>query len=43
MLVHISENDNTYEKAYQVNRESIDKNIPIYIAYKDKVSEFVEV
>lgn len=43
MLVHISENDNTYEKAYEVNRESIDSNIPIYIAYKDKVSELIEV
>ena len=43
MLVHISENDNTYEKAYEVNREAIDKNIPIYIAYKDKISETIEV
>ena len=43
MLVHISENDNTYEKAYEVNRESIDSNIPIYIAYKDKISELIEV
>ncbi len=43
MLVHISENDNTYEKAYQVNRDSIDKNIPIYIAYKDKVSEIINI
>lgn len=43
MLVHISENDNTYEKAYEVNRESIDSNIPIYIAFKDKISELIEV
>lgn len=43
MLVHISENDNTYEKAYEVNREAIDPNIPIYIAYKDKISETIEV
>ena len=43
MLVHISENDNTYEKASEVNRESIDSNIPIYIAYKDKISELIEV
>lgn len=43
MLVHISENDNTYEKAYEVNRESIDPNIPIYVAYKDKISETIEI
>ena len=43
MLVHISENDNTYEKAYEANRERIDPNIPIYIAYKDKISEVIEV
>ena len=43
MLVHISENDNTYEKAYEANRKAIDSNIPIYVAYKDKLSETIEV
>lgn len=41
-LIHISAHDNTYDKAYQVNRESIDKNIPIYLTYEDKISEVTE-
>ena len=42
-LIHISDHDNTYEKAYQVNRDSIDKNIKIFLTYKDKISEKLEV
>ena len=38
-LMHISDHDNTYELAYSVNRDSIDKKIPIIVAYKDKISE----
>lgn len=38
-LMHISDHDNTYELAYKVNREAIDKNIPIIVANKDEVSE----
>ncbi len=39
ILMHISEHDNTYELAYNVNRESINKKIPIYLSNKDKTSE----
>ena len=39
MLMHISEHDNTYELAYKVNREAIDKKIPIYISDVSKISE----
>lgn len=42
-LIHISDHDNTYEKAYQVNRDAIDKNIKIFLTYKDKISEKLEV
>ena len=42
-LIHISDHDNTHEKAYQVNRDSIDKNIKIFLTYKDKISEKLEV
>ena len=38
-LMHISDHDNTYELAYNVNRDSIDKRIPIIVAYKDKMSD----
>lgn len=40
-LVHISDKDNTYEEAYRVNREAIDKNIDIIISYKDIISKEV--
>lgn len=42
-LIHISDHDNTHEKAYQVNRDAIDKNIEIFLTYKDKISEKLEV
>ncbi len=43
ILLHISDHDNTYEKAYNVNREAIDNRINVYLAYKDKISEEVIV
>ena len=43
MLIHISEHDNTYDLAYNTNRNSIDKRIPIHLAYKDKISETIEI
>lgn len=36
ILIHISEHDNTYEKAYEVNRNNIDKSIDIEVAYANK-------
>ena len=42
-LMHISENDNTYELAYKVNREAIDKNIDIIVSKKDEVSDIIEI
>ena len=42
-LIHISDHDNTHEKAYQVNRDLIDKKIKIFLTYKDKASEKIEV
>ena len=43
MLMHISEHDNTYELAYKVNREAIDKKIPIYISDVSKMSEEIKI
>ena len=43
MLIHISDHDNTHELAYNVNRNSIDKKIPIHLSYKDKISETIEL
>lgn len=42
-LIHISTHDNTYEKAYQTNRNSIDNNIEIYLTYEDKISEILNI
>ncbi len=39
ILIHISEHDNTIELAYNVNRNNIRKDIPIYLSYKNKISE----
>ncbi|MGM9877107.1 MAG: MBL fold metallo-hydrolase [Bacilli bacterium] len=39
ILVHISDHDNTLDLAYNVNRNAIRKDIPIYLSYKDKISE----
>ena len=43
MLMHISEHDNTYDLAYKVNRESIKKDIPIYISNASEMSEIIEL
>ncbi|NLC48377.1 MAG: MBL fold metallo-hydrolase [Tenericutes bacterium] len=42
-LIHISEKDNTYEEAYKVNRKIINKKINIIVAYKDKISEAINI
>ena len=43
MLMHISEHDNTYELAYNVNRENIKKDIPILLSNKDSMSDIINV
>lgn len=43
ILIHISDHDNTYEMAYNVNREAIPSNINVCLAYKDKISEIIEI
>ncbi len=43
MLIHISDNDNTYEEALRVNKEITNDNIKLYCAYKDKVSEVIKI
>ena len=43
MLIHISEHDNTIEKAYEVNRSMIDKKINIKLSYPDMISEIIEI
>lgn len=43
ILVHISDHDNTYEKAYEVNRNNIDKKINIHLSYKDKISDEINI
>ena len=43
ILIHISDKDNTYEKAYDVNRNAIRKDIPIYLSYKDKISDEIKL
>ncbi len=43
MLMHVSEHDNTYELAYSVNRESINREIPILLSHKDELSDIIEI
>ena len=43
MLMHISEHDNTNELAFNVNRNIIDKSIPIYLSYKSEMSDIIEL
>lgn len=43
ILIHISDHDNTLELAYNVNRKAIRADIPIYLSYKDKISEIIEI
>jgi hypothetical protein len=41
--MHISEHDNTYDLAYNTNRDSIDERIKVLLSYKDKESEIIEI
>ena len=43
MLMHISEHDNTYDLAYNTNRDAIKKDIPIYLSKKDDISDIIEI
>ena len=43
VLIHISDHDNTYDLAYNTNRNIIDKRIPIHLSYKDKISDIIEI
>ena len=43
MLMHISEHDNTYDLAYNVNREALDERIKLYVSHKDELSEVIEI
>ena len=43
MLMHISEHDNTYELAYNTNRNSIDNRIKVLISNKDNISDIIEL
>lgn len=42
ILMHISDHDNTYDLAYNTNRQIITPEIPIYLSYKDKISEVIK-
>ena len=43
ILIHISEHDNTIDKAYEVNRSLIDERINIHVSYPDMISDIVEI
>lgn len=43
MLMHISEHDNLPDLAFNTNRNCIDKSIPIYLSYKNEMSEIIEL
>jgi len=43
ILVHISYHDNTEELAYKAVRNSINENIPIYLAHEHELSEIIEL
>ena len=43
ILMHISEHDNTYDLAFNTNRNAIDSSIPIYLSYKDELSSIIEL
>ena len=43
VLMHISEHDNTYELAYNTNRNSIDDKINVLISNKDNISDIIEI
>ena len=43
MLMHISEHDNTYELAYNTNKEIIPEHVKLFISHKDEVSEEINI
>ena len=43
MLMHISEHDNTYDLAFNTNRNAIRNDIPIYLSHKDELSNIIEI
>lgn len=43
ILIHISDHDNTEDLAFNTNRNSIRKDIPIYLSYKDRISKEVVI
>ena len=43
ILIHISEHDNTIDKAFEVNRSLIDERINIHVSYPYMISDIVEV
>lgn len=43
MLIHISENDNTYEEALRVNKAITNDSIKLCCAFKNKVSEVINI
>ena len=43
ILMHISEHDNTYDLAFNVNRNSISNEIPIYLSHKSEISKIIEL
>ena len=43
ILIHISEHDNTIDKAYNVNRKLIDEKINIHLSYPNIMSDIIEI
>ena len=43
MLMHISEHDNTYDLAFNVNRKAIPNEIEIYLSHKNELSQIIEL
>lgn len=43
MLIHISDHDNTPSLAFDTNRKALNEKIKLYLSYKDKISEKINV
>lgn len=43
ILMHISEHDNTYDLAFNTNRDAITNTIPIYLSYKSEMSRTIKL
>lgn len=43
MLIHISDHDNTYELAYNVNKKALNDSIKLYLSNKDSLSDIIEI